>query len=587
MIALPRRLAHWEAQLSLFPEDIALVLGPMVARISALMGGACFDQAPAGLPDGFHGISARGSYDRLLASEWLLSDELPDEFLRRAVSGEHLFLERAYQADSAAKQTVALFDAGSDQLGAPRIAQLAILIAMTKRAKDIGATLKWGIIQDNSSVLWTGVTAALVRELLAARCARRATGDDINRWMEIREVQTSSEVWFAGADILADEARNFKASALIISDVIEPGQMSRIHLRAMAPGVSHLREAFLEVPNGAAGAQILRDPFGSDVGGRPRSAGKVDIRSNLVFSVDGRKLFVMGESGTLITFPIPNSPRAKVSPAHAYMPPDGHTVVAVGQTSSKRRTVAVTQGDSGFQVHTLSKRGGAARATEEYNAPDDGLPDLAVPVEMRPLGVLPTKYFFADIEKNLIELTKKEGAVRYKLCAQAERAWPNAFAYVVRSEDMPLIMIARPDKSGEAVFERSVELPVTPPDTRYYFSAYGLCNLVAYSPEESRCVLVHNLKVTELQVPRSAQIIGAMNVGEPIPMLVALSENKRQVEGLRDGNRETLFSTVSPIARIAASDAGLVIAFITEAGEIGIYSCVYKAMLLQSAAGMG
>ena len=91
MIALPRRLAHWGAQLSLFPEDIALVLGPMVARISALMGGACFDQAPAGLPDGFHGISARGSYDRLLASEWLLSDELPDEFLRRAVSGEHLF----------------------------------------------------------------------------------------------------------------------------------------------------------------------------------------------------------------------------------------------------------------------------------------------------------------------------------------------------------------------------------------------------------------------------------------------------------------------------------------------------------------
>ena len=54
--------------------------------------------------------------------EWLLQEELPDEFMRRAVSGEHLFLQRAYQENSAAKQTVALFDTGP--ISSARLASL-------------------------------------------------------------------------------------------------------------------------------------------------------------------------------------------------------------------------------------------------------------------------------------------------------------------------------------------------------------------------------------------------------------------------------------------------------------------------------
>ena len=97
MTALPRHLASWATQLALFPEDIALSLGPMVSRIAALVGGWRQDYAPHGTPDGHAGIDTRGLYDRLLATEWALLEELPDEFLRRAVSGEHLFLQRAYQ----------------------------------------------------------------------------------------------------------------------------------------------------------------------------------------------------------------------------------------------------------------------------------------------------------------------------------------------------------------------------------------------------------------------------------------------------------------------------------------------------------
>ena len=78
MITLPRHLAPWAGPLALFPEEIALVLGPMVTRLAGLVGGWPSDRAPEGSPNGYDGIGRRGPYDRLLATEWLLLEELPD-----------------------------------------------------------------------------------------------------------------------------------------------------------------------------------------------------------------------------------------------------------------------------------------------------------------------------------------------------------------------------------------------------------------------------------------------------------------------------------------------------------------------------
>jgi hypothetical protein len=584
--ALPRQLAHWKSHLALFPDDIALVLGPMVARLSALIGGAPFDQTPEGLPDGFHGIAARGTYDRLLAAEWLLLDELPDEFLRRAVSGEHLFLDRAYQAESAAKQTVALFDAGADQLGAPRLAQLAILIAMAKRADDSGATLKWGIFQDETAALHNGVTRALVRKLLGARCARLVTAWDIERWMATSEVRASSEIWFAGAETLMTEVQDRKASALIVSDVMEPGPLQRVHVRAVASGGTRAREAFLEAPAGAASVRILRDPFGMDIGGWQAASARVDIASNLVFSADGRKLFVRGEAGTVVAFPIPNSPRGIISRPQIFSPPPDQAIIAVGQTGSKRRTVVVTQGDGQFAVHTLSKRGGVARKTELFNSPDDHRPVTATPAFLRPLGVLRSKYLFIDAAGDFTELAGNSIAVKYGSDAVASRAAPNAFAYARRWIKGTEVVVARLSNSDDLEFEHSVcELPEMPQDPKYYFSPFVLSDIAAYSRQQSRCVIAHNLKVKALDIPRSHAIAGVVNFGDENPMLIVLREDKLHVEALQSGTPDLLFVASSPISRAAVSDVGPVIAYITEAGEVGIYSYAHRTMLHQFATG--
>ncbi len=585
VIALPRQFAHWDTQLALFPSDIALVLGPLVARLSALMGGAPFDEAPEGLPDGFDGIAARGTYDHLLSSEWLLSEELPDEFLRRAVSGEHLFLQRAYQEESAAKQTAALFDAGADQLGAPRLAQLAILIAMAKRAGESGATLKWGIFQDESTVLRTGLTKALVRDLLRARSAQPVWPADIDRWMEDPEIRMSSEVWFVGAETLLKEAKARKALALIVSDVLEPVPPHRIHVRAISPGAARVREAVLDAPRGSDGARILRDPFGLDVGARVPSV-HIDPQSTFVFSADGRKIFVTGEELTLVAIPIPNSPRAKVSQPHVYVPPAGHVILAVGQTRSRKRTVVLTEGEGALAVHTLSKRGGMARNTETLISSGEMPSDSASRRALRPLGVFKSTYCFIDGAGNLVDLTKDHTAVKNDVVALASRAAQNAFAYVARDGAGALSVVERSDKYLN--FDgRGIKLPPMPEDAVYYFSAFGLSNLIAYSRQESRCILFHNLSVTEVEIPRSHSAAGMIYGGDREPMIVALHDSKLRVEVLRNGTWEVLFATSAPIARIAVSDAGSVVTYITEAGEVGIHSCVYHTMLLKIGAGTG
>ena len=143
-----------------------------------LVGGWRHDHAPHGTPDGHAGIDTRGLYDRLLATEWALLEELPDEFLRRAVSGEHLFLQQAYQDLAAARQSIVLFDAGPDQLGAPRLAHLAILIVLAQRAAAHDASLQWGTFQDRDNHLADGRdqierARPASRSMRATSCGRR------------------------------------------------------------------------------------------------------------------------------------------------------------------------------------------------------------------------------------------------------------------------------------------------------------------------------------------------------------------------------------------------------------------------------
>src|SRR5258706_1774327 len=139
---LPKSLLHWSEQLDIFPIESSTALGPMIQRLAAAIGPLRVSHLPgSGDPDGFHGITRRGDYERLLLSEWLLADELPDEFTRRAAMSEHVFFQIERKEPFSTKRSIALFDSGPHQLGSSRIGQLAVLIVLAHRAANTGTVL--------------------------------------------------------------------------------------------------------------------------------------------------------------------------------------------------------------------------------------------------------------------------------------------------------------------------------------------------------------------------------------------------------------------------------------------------------------
>ena len=171
---LPDALQPWRPWLDWFAPTLAPEIGQMLRRLSPLLGpwhGT--RQAGSPEPDGLDDLRRRGSYDRLLSSEWLLAEDLPDEFLRRAASGEHLFLAPRPRARRTEKLIIALFDAGPLQLGAPRLAHLALWILLARRAAEAGGQLRWGVLQ-GPPALYPNETARDLRRLLKARAYQLA-----------------------------------------------------------------------------------------------------------------------------------------------------------------------------------------------------------------------------------------------------------------------------------------------------------------------------------------------------------------------------------------------------------------------------
>ena len=94
---LPKPLQPWTEALSIMRQEVIDGVGTWLAPLRALVGPLAIPRSTvSGDPDGLSGLTRRGSYERLVTSEWAVALEVPDEFLRRALMGEHVFLARAY-----------------------------------------------------------------------------------------------------------------------------------------------------------------------------------------------------------------------------------------------------------------------------------------------------------------------------------------------------------------------------------------------------------------------------------------------------------------------------------------------------------
>jgi hypothetical protein len=357
MTELPRALSAWAPELAVFPRDVALALGGSVARVAAAFGPvAAATASPVGELDGFDGIARRGSLAHLVPAEWALADALPDEFLRRATSGEQVFFRLRRREPAIGRAAFALFDAGPWQIGSPRVAQFAVLIVLAQRARAARVPFRWGILQQLEPRWTEGVSAAGIGRLQRATTGQLATAEHLAAWREaLARESTAGDLWLVGDAALRELARD-SAAVVAIEDRIERvepgGRVVDVTCdRFRTPG----GRLALPLPEPATAVRLLRDPF--ETAAAPPHSALVGWHPRVFLSSGARKLIVLRADGALVMFAVGNSPRATIPPPLTFTPPSGEVVVATEWHAGRWRIV--TQRGSTFTTHTIARGGGS------------------------------------------------------------------------------------------------------------------------------------------------------------------------------------------------------------------------------------
>ncbi|WP_309712401.1 hypothetical protein [Armatimonas sp.] len=315
---LPPALARWAEPLAVLDPVLASALGPLLTRLAAAFGPLRGETRKGGEePDGYAGITRRGKLEHLLTTEWGLLDTAPDEFLRRLSQGELSFLEPERKANAHERRCLILFDSGPEQLGAPRIAQLAAWIVLAQRASAIGATLQWASLdsEPKESALYTGFDEATVRAFLWSRTATQATPRQLYDWRKFAEEALGSpeELWLLGGPRWLDIPMA-RGVHLMSTEETEDGEALALTLRPSN------RKLQLALPPPDTQIRLLRDPF-TPVGAKPGKA-RVSHRQAvgaLVWLPGGKFVCARDSADTgVLVFPIPAKLGASLGPAKLY-----------------------------------------------------------------------------------------------------------------------------------------------------------------------------------------------------------------------------------------------------------------------------
>ena len=316
---LPRPLQPWRPWLGWFDAELAQQVGEMVRRLSDLLGAApASGRSGQPEPDGLGDLRSRGPYERLLASEWLLADELPDEFMRRAVASEHLFLAPRLRAARIERSVVAIFDCGPRALGAARLAHIAAWILLARRAGENGGTLRWGVLQAPGA-LHPGDASAQLGALMRARRFEPASAHHVARWraaLEQHDEPGDRETWWIGAPgagIPDDRSRNDRIltlRTLFAGDALE----------ASLVVAGSQRRAHLPLPPAEIATALLRADFQAPAvtrrtpSNRTLRTGRISLTQGLLMSVPPGHVGVpeLGQPAMMV-FAVPRHGQGKLA----------------------------------------------------------------------------------------------------------------------------------------------------------------------------------------------------------------------------------------------------------------------------------
>ena len=604
MIDLPPPIAPWRTLHAILPPDLAAGLGPLVERLVLAVGPLRASRPrPGGEPDGFSGITRRGSYERLLLSEWLLADELPEEFARRATMGEHAFHDLARRTPSHAASSVALFDAGPDQLGSPRIVHLAALLTLAERAERAGARFAWGLLHDPESALFPAVTAESALNLLGARTAVAADADVLRAWSTRARKSGWEDVWIVGRSARPRApGATWEPASIEAHDVLDPAR--RAVRVIVSPPSSSAREIDLDLPDEPACARLLRNPFQRPPP-PPRARVDVSATSNLVFAPNGGKLFARGHGNEILAYPVPTSSRITPGRPKRYVPKSSGYVVAVGWINRMIVMLVFDKGQIRFEIPN------GKRLVHRYGEPEafESL-GFAVPGPSDPLTLLAFAHYGPRIVPVMIDA---RGAL-YEVCSDFDppisRVAPEVAALAVVhdeisfvgrdvSDDATIAGVPLAPQGGSAPRAAGAWLLIVVgtkerqsastlleldgfSEAIYGFDALGSPGavLVAVRHQGSTWRIETSKRTHQLDVPDDVRVVGVHQAREELgPELIVLECDKREISFIGRSSSRSLPRASSDIVHVAQCHSQAILAYATVTGEVVIHALGYDAPL--------
>ncbi len=589
---LPRTLQSWSAWLELFPREMTQSLGQMLQRLDRAVGPLRVrSETGNGEPDGFDGLSRRGSYERLLLTEWLLADEMPDEFLRRAVMGEHAFYQVARREPAGSRLSVALFDAGPSQLGSPRIAHIASLIVLSRRAEAAGAEFRWGVLQQRDTPLQTAAMESMCL-LLEARSLREADAEDFTYWRErLGSAGSVDDFWVVGGVRLERLLLERRVSRLYVSDPVDTDQRC-LTAAVHSPGRPSL-DITLPLPEEKQCGRLLRDPFGTARSAPRRAGGEFAPTSNFVWAQNGTKLIARSSPNSLVVYSVPNSPSAGTGrPKIRTAKTEKSIILAAGRV--QKATVSLHSNTNNFFV--LDCIGG-----HHNTLPMGVFPDISTvhssedcDLEDSPLTPCFSALALSFIEPNVFALLPGN-----RLFEFGRKGDDQPFSRLVSSD---VSMLAPVRESGNIVYaERgegrwtltsigandieTMEFSCDEDARDAFFGCGGTLEhpdfgMAALQVGLNEWVILTDENSTRLKVWDGQDVVGVIGPREygKSPALLVL-EDRRLLKVLGSDWSLDLPRANADIVQASASHANPYIAYATAAGEIVIYSVTHEADL--------
>ncbi|MGW8389897.1 hypothetical protein [Pseudoduganella sp. HUAS MS19] len=247
------QLMPWAPWLTLFDAELVQPVGELLLRLAPMLGPLTRVSARQQVePGGVGDIVQRGSYERLLLTEWAYADVAPEEFIRRAANNELLFTGPEPSTSQRPLRSVALFDAGPLQLGEARLVHIAMFVLLARRAEAAGAEFLWGWLHKPGELHATGGEAGMTA-LLRGRTLLAADETMLGQWSQALGVQ-QDDCWLVGAHAsnCPPQARH---RVSIERMLLEEG----LQVSVVQKGTR--REARLNLPAQDACIRLLRHPF--------------------------------------------------------------------------------------------------------------------------------------------------------------------------------------------------------------------------------------------------------------------------------------------------------------------------------------